>query len=171
MKPLTEVRGMVCVCVWIYKYINPSSGSLVVVVRMASSQISCFYSISLCLSLPRLCERNVPLSGEAPTAGPLGTELLSKTTCKGQETGDWELETRAFKIPPQTVYDHLHYSQKLLLPHYFFVSSRSMPRSETSANTPTAQAFLSYNGGNRPWDDTKSQQTWPSWLTAMSHCG
>ena len=101
---------------------------------MASSQISCFCSLPLWLSLPRLPERNVALFSEAPTAGPLSTELLSKTTCKGQETGDWKLETRELQIPPQTVYDHLHYSQKLLLlphylsfSHYLFLSSRSLP--------------------------------------------
>lgn len=105
---------------------------------MARSQISCLCSLPLWLLLPRLPGRNVPLSDKAHTAGPPSTELLSKTTCKGQETGDWKLETGELQIPPQTVYDHLCYSQERLTTfHSLLLSFQPVIASESVKSCKT----------------------------------
>ena len=46
--------------------------------------------------------------------GPRAQNCCPRQHAKGQETGDWKLETGELQIPPQTVYDHLYYSQERL---------------------------------------------------------
>lgn len=121
MKPLAKVRGIVCM----YKYINPSSGSPVVVVRMASSQISCFCSpCSLPLS-PYIAWKKCAIILQGPQSW--APEHRTAVQDNMQRPRDWILELRELQIPPQTVYNHLCYIQKLHLPHYLLLSSRPVP--------------------------------------------
>lgn len=112
-KPLTKARARVCL--QIYKTINPSLGLLVVVMRMASRQVSCFCSRSPRFSFHRLPERNVPFSCEAPAKGPLAQNYQDNM----HQPTNWRLEAGdELQIPLENVYDHFSQSQELICLHH-----------------------------------------------------
>lgn len=124
-------RNGVCQYINVYKSLIRVTGGIVA--RMASGQRSC-------LSLPRLCRRNVPL--RPPQLGPQAQNCCPRQYAKAKRLETESTETREPQIPPQTVYDHLLHSQKLL-----------------PASLPFLHCFLSFHSATGTDSETFVQHT------------